>query len=132
MDDVDPPNYIPKHVRKHYSSAVIIGHAGMMLPALFMLRTVIEQFWVSLGLRKEGERLTGEELGTRYKKRLTDAFKQHFPSLSDIYDSISTALHTANPDADLFMKSMEELNEHFDARRLFKLDGSSPETLEKS
>jgi hypothetical protein len=129
IEEVKVPNHIPKCVRNYYSDAIIADHTGMTLCALFMLRTVIEQFWESLGLRNGEERTTGDELGVRYKARLPDAFKSQFPSLSEIYDSVSTALHAANADAELFKKSMEKLNEHFDARRLFKLDALSDSAL---
>lgn len=129
IEEVKVPNHIPKCVRKHYSDAMIADHTGMTLCALFMLRTVIEQFWESIGLRNGEVRTTGDELGVRYKARLPDAFKSQFPSLSDIYDSVSAALHSANADAELFKKSMEKLNEHFDARRLFKLDALSDSAL---
>lgn len=121
IESVKVPNHIPKWVRKYYSDAMIANHTGMTLCALFMLRTVIEQFWESRGLRNGEVRTSGDELGTRYKATLSDAFKSQFPSLSDIYDSVSAALHAVNADAELFNKSMEKLNEHFDARRLFKL-----------
>jgi hypothetical protein len=122
IEEVETPNYIPTIVRKHYRNALIANHAGQTLAALFLLRTVIEQFWVSLGLRNGEDRTTGDALGTRYKMTLPDGFKSQFPSLSDIYESISTALHTVNSDADIFETSMGRVNEHFDARRLFKLD----------
>lgn len=122
LEEVVVPSHIPKCVRKLYSDAIITNNAGMVLPALFLIRTVIEQFWVSLGLRAEGERATGDEMGARYKARLPSDFNNRFPSLTEIYDSVSTALHTANADQELFERSLEMLNEHFDARRLFKIE----------
>jgi hypothetical protein len=108
IEEVKVPNHIPKCIRKYYTNAIIADHTGMTLCALFMLRTVIEQFWYSLGLRNGEERTTGVELGERYKAKLPDEFKSQFPSLSDIYDSVSDALHTANADVGLFKKSIED------------------------
>lgn len=121
VEVTSPPPFIPKAVRDFYSSAVIAHNSGQTLAAIFLLRTFIEQFWVHLGLRSENRRISGDELGKRYSQTLPDAIKSSFPSLADHYDLLSARIHEANADSDQFDKSIEAINEHFDARRLFKV-----------
>ena len=52
-------------------------------------------------------------------------FPNHIPKWVRKYYSVSAALHAVNADAELFNKSMEKLNEHYDVRRLLKLHKSS-------
>ena len=57
----------------------------------------------------------------RYQESLPDDFKARFPSLPKVYTNLSTALHSAAADVELFEKASLEIVEHFDARRVFKL-----------
>ncbi len=121
IETVVPPQYIPKGVRKYYSDAVIDYNTGAILEGLFMLRTLIEQFWKSSNLAVGIDRPTGDELGDAYNDTLKPSFKEEFPSLKMIYAELSKAIHEAREDRDLFKKSLEDIERHFDARRLFKL-----------
>jgi len=131
IEALDLPSFLPKEQRKHFSSAVIAHNAGQTLAAIFLLRTFIEQFWISLDLCAKSKdrttgaevlRTTGDELGAAYSKTLPDALRSQFPSLSDLYGRLSVAMHTADPDVELFETAKIQIIEHFDARRLFKLD----------
>ena len=81
------PPVIPKAQRKYFSDAIIAHHASHTLAGLFLLRTFIEQFWLSLNLTSEpiDQRLTGENFGEAYAKTLPSDFKSRFPSLGDLY-----------------------------------------------
>ena len=128
MEMVVAPAFLPKHLRKHYSDAIIAFNAGQILPALFMLRVVIEQFWRELQKRgvliveKSSARLPVDRLGAAYNAALPADFKEHFPSLPKLYEEISRRLHNADADADMFQSAHHDLIQHFDARRLRKLD----------
>jgi hypothetical protein len=51
-------------------------------------------------------------------------FKKRFPSLKDLYARLSDDLHRAAGAPDTFDKARQEIEEHFEARRLFKIDSS--------
>jgi hypothetical protein len=124
LETIEVPDALPKEYRKHFSDAIIAHNAGQTLAGLFLLRTFIEQYWLSLTLvpRSRGARIAGDELGQAYNKTLPDGFKSRFPSLSEIFGRLSAALHSADADAVLFDSTATGITEHFDARRVFKLD----------
>jgi hypothetical protein len=117
---------LPKSPGKYFSDATIAHHAGQTLAGIFLLRVFIEQYWqTTLAVRElvnKNIRATGDEQGTEYQKTLPEDFKSRFPSLSDIYGKLSAAMHTATADATLFEDSCSQIVEHFEARRMFKLD----------
>ena len=129
IEAIPAPKVLPKAQSKFYSDAQIAHHAGQTLAAMFLLRTFIEQFWRSLAqvqeLIKTQPRATGEEQGRVYQDALPTDFKNRFVSLSDIYGKLSAAMHEANADAALFEESCQRVEEHFDARRLFKITNGS-------
>jgi hypothetical protein len=129
IEEVPLPKVLPKAQSKFYSNATIAHHAGQTLAAIFLLRTFIEQFWRSLPevqqLLKTQPRATGDEQGAAYQKTLPDDFKSRFPSLSDIYGKLSAAMHEAKDDASLFEECCQKVEEHFDARRLFRMVNGS-------
>jgi hypothetical protein len=119
MEKVVVQTYIPKRQREFFSNAVIAYNAGQILPGLFMLRTFLEQFVRS----RSATTLTTniESLFDEYNASLPEDFKTRFPSLRMIYDRLSEDIHGANGSADLFNQAKEEIEHHFDARRLFKI-----------
>ncbi len=121
------PKALPKNQATFYGDAQIAYHAGQTLAGLFLLRTFVEQFWRSLPevqtLIQQQPRATGDEQGTVYQANLPLDFKNRFPSLSDIYAKLSAAIHEARADAALFDDCCGKIVEHFEARRLFKLQG---------
>jgi len=52
---------------------------------------------------------------------LPEDFKQRFPSLNNIYGDLSSAIHRADPNDELFNGTKEKIIEHFKAKDLFKL-----------
>jgi hypothetical protein len=125
IEAVPAPKVLPKAPSKFFSAAQIAYHAGQTLAAIFLLRTFIEQFWRSLpevqAVLKAQPRATGDEQGMTYQNTLPVDFRSRFPSLSEIYGKLSAAMHEANEDATLFEECCQKVEEHFDARRLFKM-----------
>ncbi len=128
LEVLPTPKVLPKAASKFYSDAQIAHHAGQTLAGLFLLRVFIEQFWrthPSVGeLLKRQPKATGDEQGTLYQDTLPEDFKSRFPSLRKVYDRLSAAMHSANADSALFDESCAAILEHFEARRLYKLDSN--------
>ncbi len=119
IEKVDVPKIIPNAQKEFFSDAVILFNAGKILAGKFLLRTVIEQYIRDFTNNKTSQNL--EELFDEYSASLPDDFKQRFPSLTNIYSQLSADIHSANSDKDLFIKSQQDIQEHFDAKRLFKI-----------
>jgi hypothetical protein len=121
MEHVGVPAFIPKNQQRHFADAIVAYQAGQVLPALFMLRTTIEQF-VRSQYGKPAE--SPEALGSAfdcYMSSLPEAFRSTFPSLPDLYMKLSVALHSADASVPLFDSARAAIEQHFDARRLFGL-----------
>jgi hypothetical protein len=125
FETIEIPNFIPKQHAKNFRNALIANHAGQTLAGIFLMRVFVEQFWKSIpevaAVVNDNPRPTGDELGEAYKATLPPAFKERFPTLAEVYGSLSEAMHSASEDAELFAKCHAQIIEHFDARRVFKL-----------
>lgn len=117
IEHVTVPTDIPKRVRQYYSGGVVAHQSGQTLAGLFLLRTLIEQWVRPLGTAEE----RADVLLDRYMSMLPDDFKGNFPSIRDLYGKLSACLHKAEASAELFDVARACIDEHFDARRLFKL-----------
>jgi translation elongation factor EF-4 len=87
------------------------------LAGLFMLRTFIEQYVSSTQPDSE------EKIDTKlkiYSKSLPDSFTGTFPSLKEIYEKLSSAIHKADENEELFNTSCENIILHFDAKRVYE------------
>jgi len=119
------PKVLPKSVSKYFGNAQIAHHAGQTLAGLFLLRVFIEQFWRTVPEVKKlievQPKATGDEQGSAYQVMLPQDFKSRFPSLTDVYDKLSAAIHSADENAELFDDSCAKIVDHFDARRLYKI-----------
>ena len=126
IEAIPTPREIPKAFSKYYGDALIAHHAGQTLAAIFLLRVLIEQYWRSVpairDLVAREPRATGEEQGALYQDTLPEDFRSRFPSLSEIYRKLSSAMHEARADATLFEDSISKTFEHFEARRVYRLD----------
>jgi hypothetical protein len=125
LEVLPTPKVLPKSVSKYYGNAIVAHHAGQTLAGLFLLRVFIEQFWRTVpeiqSLIKMKPRASGDEQGEVYQSRLPIDFKSRFPSLTDVYGKLSEAIHSADENAALFDDSCVKIEEHFDARRLFRI-----------
>lgn len=117
MEQVQVPAVIPKTHSKFYSDAIVAYQSGQILPALFMLRTFIEQF-ARVAIAASSN-LRADEVLDQYMASIPDPVRAHFPSPRDVYSRLSAALHSASADNTLFERSAKELEQHFDARRLY-------------
>lgn len=119
IETVEVPAYIPKEEQRFYSDALIANQTGKILAGLFYLRTFIEQF----ARRQTGmwSRNTGDEIMEAYTKTLPPGLSDQMPSLGDWYDQLSSAVHEAREDAELFEKAIKEINHHFDIRRVHRI-----------
>jgi len=126
IEAIPAPKELPKAYSKYYSDAQIAHQTGQTLAGIFLLRTFIEQFWRSepavQAVIKEKSRATGDELGNAYQATLKPAFRDSFPSLSDVYGRLSAAMHEANADPALFEDCRDKILHHFDGRKAFRID----------
>jgi hypothetical protein len=125
IEVVEIDKAIPKENSGFFRDAVIAHNSGQTLAGLFLLRVFVEQFWKSVpdvsAAVAAKTRPTGDELGEAYKATLPNDFKVRFQSLTEIYDDLSAAIHSANADAILFEGCQKQIVTHFEARRLFKI-----------
>ncbi|HTQ31263.1 MAG TPA: hypothetical protein VMI53_08635, partial [Opitutaceae bacterium] len=126
FEEISVADVLPKSHSKFIGNALIAYQAGQTLAGIFYLRVFVEQFWKSLPaiaaqLEKE-PRLSGEKMGEIYNMTLPPEFKARFPSLSAIYEQLSESIHKADGQPMIFDKCAQQIVEHFDARRIFKIE----------
>ena len=110
---------IPKSHKKYMSDAILAFNSGQTLAGIFLLRTFIEQYVRSKNKTPETDNI--ELLFTDYASTLPDDFKNRFPSLKNNYDSLSVAIHLANPSDEVFLKVKEEIEHHFEGKKAFRI-----------
>jgi hypothetical protein len=129
FEEIQVPQVIPKEQAKYLRDALIAHNSGQTLAGIFSMRVFVEQFWKSIetvAREVEGKiRPTGDDLGSAYKATLPNSFKERFPTLSEVYELLSDAMHAARADSELFLECYGKVIEHFEARRLFKILPSS-------
>lgn len=124
MEVVEAPACIPKAVRPHFRGALLAYQSGQALPAMFMLRTTVEQW---------ARRTTGStdrdasRMIDRYMEDLPEDFKARFPSFAALYGELSDDLHAAKGDTELLERSVDAIEKHFEGRKAFDLDATPPE-----
>jgi hypothetical protein len=123
IEHVEVPAFIPKPVRRFFSGAVVAHQSGQTLAALFLLRTVIEQ-WARAAT--ESVKVQADQVLDDYMLTLPEDFRARFPSLRALYGELSVDMHAATGSSGLFSRAVTEICEHFDARRLFKLHIETP------
>ena len=123
IEQVEMPNVIPKSMQRFYTGAIVAHQSGHTLAGVFMLRTLIEQ-WARCETKATSEDFADKVIDA-YVAGLPEDFKRRFPALRDTYGHLSLDIHGAVGSEQAFEKSRSEIIEHFDARRLFNLDGRS-------
>ena len=113
-------------IADRYSGSILAYQSGQSLAAVFLLRAFVEQYWRSIDAVadsiKDKPRPSGDEIGQAYKSTLPPDFSGRFPSLCEIYNNLSAAIHAADDSPAIYPEACEMVVEHFDARRLFRLD----------
>jgi hypothetical protein len=130
IEHVELPKFIPKEEQKWFRDAVVAFQTGKVLAALFYLRTFIEQF----ARRKTntlGDKKTGDEILSAYAETISKNLRDTMPSLAEWYDKLSAAIHIAKEDEALFATAQEKIEEHFDIRRVHKLDAKAVDTTSR-
>jgi hypothetical protein len=121
IEYVELPPFIPKQEQKWFREAIITFQSGKILAGLFYLRTFVEQF----ARRKTGMqnvKITAEEIFNAYAATIPENIRSTMPSLRDYYDKLSDTLHSAKEDKELFESAREAIEQHFDIRRVHKLE----------
>lgn len=118
IEQIEIPSFLPKKQRKYFSDSIIASNSGQILAGNFLLRTYIEQYVRSKSNDPNNQNI--EVLFSEYKSQFPDDFKTRFPSLGAIYDKLSEDIHTATASEDVFNQSKNKIEEHFDAKRLYK------------
>lgn len=119
IQSVAVPTYIPKEEAKWYRESLIARNAGRTLAAIFYLRTFIEQF--ARRVTQIQDRRSGEEILSEYNTTIPEPPRSSMPSLKQCYEKLSEAIHTANENADLLKSTIEDVDTHFDFRRVYRM-----------
>jgi hypothetical protein len=117
METVLVPKAVPKEISRFVSGAAVAHNSGQTLAGLFLLRTAVEQWSMLYALPED----RADEALEKYMQNLPEDFKARFPSMRNLYGELSAAIHRADGNVALFDIAMAKVNEHFEARRLFKL-----------
>lgn len=118
IETVVTPSVIPKQVSKYFRSAIVAHQSGERLAGIFYLRTFIEQ-WVKISINNI--EIEASDAIDQYMTTLPLDFKSRFPSIKEMYSKLSIDIHTANTETILFDQIKDQLTEHFEARKIFKL-----------
>lgn len=118
IEHVDVPAYVPKSVRRFLSGAIVAHQSGQTLAGVFLLRTLLEQ-WARSTTSSKKE--FADQVIEDYMASLPDDFKGRFPSMRTLYAELSVDIHRASGSAELFEKARGQINQHFEARRIFGL-----------
>lgn len=125
IESIDIPNYVPKNIASLLGGSVLAFNSGQHLPAIFMLRTTIEQYMRSL-VKIEGK-ISGEDLADKYAETLPEDFRKRFQSLKPIYVALSEAIHSAKADEVLFQRERANILRHLEAKDAFdRLSANNP------
>lgn len=119
MEQVVVSKIIPKNQKKFFSDAIIAYNSGQILAGKFLLRTFIEQY-----VREVTENKTSRDIDVlleKYAEVLPKDFRDRFPSLADIYSRLSVDVHKADSTPELFVECQLLIEEHFEAKKVFKL-----------
>lgn len=118
IEHVEVPRVIPKAIAQFFSGAVVAHQSGQTLAGVFLFRVLIEQ-WAQSQAQTGG--LRANQVLDEYMDALPTDFKERFPSLRTLYEKLSVAIHKAEGPTDLFDEAQQQIIEHFEAQRLFKL-----------
>ena len=113
------PRFIPKNVKRFYGGALVAHQSGQTLAGIFLLRTLLEQ-WARSQVPKPPSQ--AEILVDKYMASLPADFRERFSSMRTLYGRLNEDIHAATGSEDTFKTALTQIDEHFDARRIYKLD----------
>lgn len=120
IEGVEAPALVPPDSKGFYREALLAFQTGRVLAAIFFLRVLVEQYIKSVVPPKPGDK--ARDIADAYAATIPEDIRSHMPSLGAIYSRLSLAIHEAEADANLFESCRNEVVEHFDFRRIYKLD----------
>jgi hypothetical protein len=123
IEGVEAPALIPPDSKGYYREALLAFQTGRTLAAIFFLRVLVEQYLKSVVPPKAGDKVS--DIANAYAATIPENIRSHMPSLASIYSRLSVAIHAAEADANIFEGCRNEVLEHFDFRRLYKLDSTT-------
>ena len=124
IEDVALPRGVPKQVAKFLVAARLAFRSRQILPALFMLRTVIEQ-WARFATCSKAT--SADKLMDEYMARLPTKVASSFPSMRRLYDQLSDSLHLAEESEELYVRAEAEIVQHFEALRVYEVTSPFPD-----
>lgn len=120
IEEIDCPKFIASSIRKFYRGAMIAFNSGAILPAIAMLRVMIEQH-MRQTIGAEDKRMSGDELTAAYAKKLNPDFMRQHQSLKPVYDALSNAIHLAkDDDPEIFIMGLKQALTHLEAKKDFE------------
>jgi hypothetical protein len=118
IERVDVPPFVPDSVQRFFGGAIVAYQSGQTLAAVFLLRTLVEQWARSAsGSKKE----QADQVMEDYMATLPDDFKNRFLSIRTLYGELSVDIHNATGSAELFERARTQITQHFEVRRMFGL-----------
>lgn len=120
METVELPSFLPKKKRKFFSDATVAFNSGQVLAAIFLLRTFVEQYVRSINSNPQSIHI--DTIFSDYSDALDIRIKEHSPSLKKVYEILSKDIHNATGSENVFLQAKVEIIEHFDAKRLYKIE----------
>ena len=107
---------------RFYRDAVIAFNTGRTLASLFYLRTLIEQYLRRVLAVDKDEKIRGEDLAKDYRKLLKEKkFPPQLDTLGNTYNSLSSAIHAACDDEELYTKARVDIEKHFEGLDLIPI-----------
>lgn len=120
IEEIGCPKFISNSVRKYYRGAMIAFNSGAILPAIAMLRIMIEQHMRQV-IGAGDKRTSGDELIAAYAKKLDPDFTRQHQSLKPVYEVLSDALHSAkDDDPEVFTRELNRVLAHLEAKEVFE------------
>lgn len=128
IKEISIPKYVNKEVGKYLSESIIAGYGGFIMSGICTLRVFIEQHVRFITSLNSCDNI--EELFQEYRKCFIDkihlentnakgAVYDSLPSLKNIYDSLSSAIHRGDQNVDLYYSSLSKLSGHFKGIELY-------------
>ena len=124
MEHIELPAFVPKPERNIYRDALVALHGGKTPAAFFYLRAFIEHF----ARRQTGitDRRTGDEILNDYATTIPEDRRDSLTSLRPLYDQLSEAVHRLSDEVEVFERLREDVDHHFEIRRVFKIPDRTP------